>query len=134
MKTQHDNWPYVYKVHLLTPTRKYATVCGMNRIPNEGTLDKKIVTCQSCVSSIHHYDNKKSKVPEAYIQSGKDYRGDSKFYMLFVEERRAPVHKHSNLSSAKQEAERLAEQTGKTVYVLKPVAKVRKTGMEWRDV
>lgn len=53
------------------------------------------------------------------------------FYMLYVEGGGAPTHQHRSPENAKQEAERLARQTGRRVHVLKSVASCLKTDVQW---
>ena len=44
--------------------------------------------------------------------------GKEKFYMCYVEGGNSPTYKHHSLESATTEAKRLADVTGKEVYIL----------------
>lgn len=53
------------------------------------------------------------------------------FWMLYVEGGGAPTFRHDTPDGAKREAERLAVQTGKRVYVLEAVASCVKNDVTW---
>lgn len=40
------------------------------------------------------------------------------FFMVYVEGRKSPTHKHENLNSAETEAKRLAKMVDRKVYIL----------------
>jgi len=47
------------------------------------------------------------------------------FYMIYVEGGNAPAYKHETIESAKLEAQRLAEKTGKDVFILFATKKIK---------
>jgi hypothetical protein len=47
------------------------------------------------------------------------------FYMIYVEDGNTPTHKHLDLYSAEREAKRLAEKTGREVYILATHTKIK---------
>lgn len=49
---------------------------------------------------------------------------NEKFYMIYVDGRNTPTKKHDTEESAIKEATRLARETGKSVYILKPIKKL----------
>lgn len=58
---------------------------------------------------------------------------NQEFYMLFVDGKSVPTHKHVTLFEAEQEADRLIQKTQQTVYILKAI-KAYKTVQNYKVV
>jgi hypothetical protein len=50
-----------------------------------------------------------------------------KFYMVYVEGRQSPTHKHEQFESAHREAERLTRSTRQKAYVLEAISSCHMT-------